>query len=66
MRIFTTIVVPKCLRSMRIIAFIEDEQLVKKVLKSAVGGCGMSSENRLLVRMWYIRLWRSPLPETYL
>jgi len=35
---------PKCLGSMRIIAFIEDQQIVKKILQSAVGG---SSVNRL-------------------
>jgi hypothetical protein len=48
---------------MRLIAFIEDEQLVKRILKAAVGG---SSENRLHERMWYIRLWRSPPAEAEL
>ena len=36
---------PKCLGFMRIIAFIEDEQLVKKILNT--WACGMSSANRL-------------------
>jgi len=45
---------------MRIIAFIEDEQFVKKILKSAAGG---SNENHLRERMWYIRLWRNPPSE---
>ena len=38
------LVCTKCSGSMRIIAFIEDQQLVKKILKSAAGG---SDPNRL-------------------
>ncbi len=38
------LVCSKCSGSKRIIAFIEDQQIVKKILKSAVGG---SSANRL-------------------
>ena len=47
---------------MKIISFIEDEQLVKKILKSAEGE---SNANRLRKLMWYIRLWRSPPPESF-
>jgi len=38
---------------MRIISFIEDDQLVKKILESAVGG---SNANRLREPTWNIRL----------
>jgi hypothetical protein len=48
---------------MRIIAFIEDEQLVKKILKSAGDG---SNANRLREPMWNIRLWRRPPTEAFI
>jgi len=48
---------------MRIISLIDDQQLGKKVLKSAIGG---SNTNRLRERMWYIRLRRSPRIETFI
>ncbi len=43
---------------------IKGDQLVKKILKATIEGG--SSTNRLLVRMWYIRLWRSPPPKTFI
>jgi hypothetical protein len=39
--------------------FIDDRQLVQKILKSAGG----SSAHQLREPIWYIRLWRSPPAE---
>jgi len=52
------------LKYIKIIKFIDDEQLVKKILKHL----GMWDVKRkpLRERMWYIRLWRSPPSKAFI